>query len=109
MCVHVYGNSPSSAVATFGLLKSACEHQSPEFCNEVCELVNKQFYVDDTLVSVPDAKSAVELIKKTQAVLKENGNIRPHKIRSNSSEVLASFPPEDLSEDVLNMDFSYQV
>lgn len=75
----------------------------------MCELVNKHFYVDDALVSLTDAKSAVELVKKTQAVLKENGNIRLHKIRSNSSEVLASFPPEDLSEDVLNMDFSDQV
>lgn len=34
-------------------------------------MVNKQFYVDDALVSLPDAKSAVELIKITQAVLKE--------------------------------------
>lgn len=75
----------------------------------MCELVNKQFYVDDALVSLPDAKSAVELVKKTQAVLKENGNIRLHKTRSNSSEDLASYPPEDLSEDVLNMDFSDQV
>lgn len=71
MCVHVFGNSPSPAVATFGLRKSACDHQSPEFCNEVCELVNKQFYVDDALVSLPDAKSAVELKKKIQAVLKK--------------------------------------
>lgn len=90
MCVHVFGNSPSPAVATFGLRKSACDHQSPKLCNEVCELVNKHFYVDDALVSLPDAKSAVELVKKTQAILKENGNIRLHKIRSNSSEVLAS-------------------
>lgn len=80
MCVHVFGNSPSPAVATFGLRKSACDHQSLEFCNEVCELVNKQFYVDDALMSLPDAKSAFELVKKTQAVLKENGNIRLHKI-----------------------------
>ncbi|XP_052680227.1 uncharacterized protein LOC128160994 [Crassostrea angulata] len=58
MCVHVFGNSPSPAVATFRLRKSACDHQSPEFCNEVCELVNKQFYVDDALVSLPDANDS---------------------------------------------------
>lgn len=84
MCVHVFGNSPSTGVDTLGLRKYACDHQ---FCNEVCELVNKQFYVDDALVSLPDAKSAVELIKITQAVLKEKEKIRLHKIRSNSSEV----------------------
>ena len=71
MCAHVFSNLSSPAVATFGLHKSACDHQSPEFCNEVCELVNKQFYVDDALESLPDAKSAVELVKKTQVVLKE--------------------------------------
>ena len=105
MCVHVFGNSPSPAVATFGLRKSAC-HQSPESCDEVCELVNRNFYVDDVLVSLPDAKSAVTLLKKTQNVLKQNGNIRLHKIRSNSSEVLSSFPCEDLSEDALCVDFT---
>ncbi|XP_062594609.1 uncharacterized protein LOC134256031 [Saccostrea cucullata] len=106
MCVHVFGNSPSPAVATFGLRKSACDHHSTELCNQVCELVNKHFYVDDALVSLPDAESAIEIMKKTQDVLKQNGNIRLHKIRSNSSEVLKSFPTEDLSEDVLSMDFS---
>ncbi|XP_062619955.1 uncharacterized protein LOC134281515 [Saccostrea cucullata] len=105
MCVHVFGNSPSPAVATFGLRKSPCNHHSSELCNQVCELVNKHFYVDDALVSLPDAESAIEIMKKTQDVLKQNGNIRLHKIRSNSSEVLKSFPTEDLSEDVLNMDF----
>ena len=105
MCVHVFGNSPSPAVATFGLRKSAC-HQSPESCDEVCELVNRNFYVDDVLVSLPDAKTAVTLLKKTQNVLKQIGNIRLHKIRSNSSEVLSSFPCEDLSEDALCVDFT---
>lgn len=73
MFVHVFGNSPSPAVATFGLRKSACDHQSPEFSNKVCELANKHFYAYDALISSPDAESAVELVKKTQAVLKENG------------------------------------
>ena len=45
-------------------------------------------------------------MKKTQNALKQNGNIGLHKIRSNSSEVLSSFPREDLSEDALCVDFT---
>ena len=44
MCVHVFGNSPSPAVATYGLRKTVQNSQE-----DVKEFVRKNFYVDDTI------------------------------------------------------------
>ncbi|VDI78659.1 Hypothetical predicted protein [Mytilus galloprovincialis] len=54
MRVHVFGNSPSPAVATYGLRKTA---QSGEeiYGSDVLDFVNRNFYVDDGLMSLPTA------------------------------------------------------
>lgn len=99
MCVHVFGNSPSPAVATFGLRKTA--HVATEEYNmDVVNFVNNNFYVDDGLTSVPTDLEAVNLIQNTQQVLQKEGNLRFHKIASNSVEVLKCFPKEDLANDL---------
>lgn len=52
--------------------------------------------MDDGLTSLSSEQKTIHLMKKTQEVLKENGNIRLHKIISNSVNVMKAFPAEDL-------------
>ena len=62
---------------------------------EVKEFVQRNFYVDDSLVSKPTAVEVVTLIKNTQATL-ASANLRLHKVVSNSVNVMKAFPTEDL-------------
>lgn len=48
MRVHVFGSSPSPAVAIYGLHRAAKEEEQ-NFCSEVREFVEHDFYVDDAL------------------------------------------------------------
>lgn len=68
MNIHVFGNSPSPAVAIHGLHKSG---QSNEFHVDpnVQHFVLPDFYVDDGLKSLPTVQAAISLLKKTQDVL----------------------------------------
>ncbi|XP_060562316.1 uncharacterized protein LOC132721945 [Ruditapes philippinarum] len=99
MCVHVFGNCASPAVATYGLRKAV---QNAE--KEIQKFVCRNFYVDDALSSQHDAQQAINLMKKTRVVLKEEGNIRLHKIASNSPEVMSAFNKEDLGSDLKTLD-----
>ncbi|MCG8046575.1 MAG: hypothetical protein N0E48_13200, partial [Candidatus Thiodiazotropha endolucinida] len=100
MCVHVFGNSPSPAIATYGLRKSA--ENSEE---DVKTFVNKDFYVDDALTSLPTVKEAVSLMKRTQADLHSDGLVL-HKVVSNKEEVVLSFPPDQRAKGLKDLDLS---
>ena len=45
-------------------------------------------------------------MKQTPEALRMNGCIRLHKIASNSEQVMAAFPQEDLAKDLADMDLS---
>lgn len=100
MTVHVFGNSPSPAVATFGLRRAV--EGSPE---DVRDLVCNNFYVDDGLLSCATEEEAISLVHRTKEALQDGGNIRLHKFCSNSRRVLDSFAPEDLAKNLKNLDF----
>nr|XP_034305596.1 uncharacterized protein LOC117682359 [Crassostrea gigas] len=51
-CVHVFGNAPSPAIATYGLRKTV-ENCENTYGSDVKDFVNRNFYVDDGLVSSP--------------------------------------------------------
>ncbi|VDH90793.1 Hypothetical predicted protein [Mytilus galloprovincialis] len=51
-----------------------------------------------------NVESAVDLMKRTQKALVDGGGLRLHKIVSNSKAVLQSFPSEDLSSDLKDLD-----
>jgi len=99
MCVHVFGNSPSPAIATYGLRQSVRNRD-----NDVREFVNKNFYVDDGLTSLPTESKAIDLLKRTQEALAESG-LKLHKIVSNSKDVMRAFPAEDLAKDLKDVNF----
>lgn len=93
MTVHVFGNSPSPAVATYGLRKTAagCEQ-------DVVDFVSEDFYVDDGVTSTPNAAEAVSLVERTKTTLMEKGKLRLHKIASTDREVLKAFNKDELCE-----------
>lgn len=103
MKVHVFGNSSSPAVATYGLRKTA-EMEEETFGADMRRFVQQDFYVDDGITSLSTSHDATDLVKKTQAALLKGGNLRLHKIASNSEEVMNSFPQEDLAKDLRGLD-----
>ena len=102
MSVHVFGNSPSPAIATLGLRKAA-KVSADEYGEDVLKFVSDNFYLDDGLISLDTPEEAVSLLKRTQEALKAGGNLRLHKIASNSKEVLQTFSKEDLAESIVDL------
>lgn len=103
MKVHVFGNSPSPAVAIYGLHRAA-QHGASEYGTDAKHFVERDFYVDDGLKSFSSAAKAIDLLKRTQEMLAAS-NLRLHKIASNDSEVLDAFLPEDHAKGLQNLDF----
>lgn len=82
MCVHVFGNSPSPAVATYGLRRTA-EIAENQYGHDVRKFAEKNFYFDDALTSLSSPKEAISLLKRTLEALRTEGNLWLHKICSN--------------------------
>ncbi|XP_074634093.1 uncharacterized protein LOC141892648 [Acropora palmata] len=105
MNVHLFGNGPSPAVATFGLRKTASDGEE-EFGKAATNFVHRNFYVDDGLTSLPTAAQAIDLVTTTQAML-TTANLRLHKVVSNSVEVVEAFSNEDRGKDLRNLDLRH--
>ncbi|XP_038062985.1 uncharacterized protein LOC119733659 [Patiria miniata] len=93
MKVHVFGNSPSPAVAMYGLRRAAQAGEQVHGA-DTREFVERHFYVDDGLKSLPTEEEAIDLLQRTRASLAES-NLRLHKIASNSTTVMQAFPADD--------------
>lgn len=104
MKVHVFGNSPSPSIAIYGLRLAAKEGER-EHGADTQRFIERHFYVDDGLMSLPSDTEAISLLKRTQASLAES-NLRLHKIVSNSPAVMKAFPPEDHAVSVQDLDLS---
>ncbi|XP_071098015.1 uncharacterized protein [Haliotis cracherodii] len=103
MKVHVFGNSPSPAVATYGLRRSA-KSVVETYGKDVQLFVERDFYVDDGLTCLQTTEQAIDLIKRTQQALLSGGNLRLHKVASNDPEVMKTFPSDDLAKDLKDLD-----
>lgn len=104
MRVHVFGNSPSPAVATYGLRRAAQEGEK-DFGRDVCEFIKKDFYVDDALRSFATEAEAVDVLKRAQNLL-AGYNIKLHKITSNKVDVINAFPKEDRARGLETLDLA---
>ncbi|XP_030835887.1 uncharacterized protein LOC115921808 [Strongylocentrotus purpuratus] len=85
---------------------SAYERQQrmeDEFGADAAEFIRKDFYVDDGLTSVPSTQIAVKLLKDSQGICAKAG-LKLHKVISNDIDVLKSFPKEDRSKEVQQLD-----
>ena len=86
MTVHLFGNGPSRAVATYGLRKTVKQGEEAD----VKEFVERNSCVDDGLVSTPTVDEVITLVKSTEATL-TSANLRLHKLVSNSVSVMEAF------------------
>lgn len=101
MRVHVFGNSPSPAVAIYGLRRAA-QKGEPKYGADTQQFVERHFYVDDGLISLPTESAAIDLMKRTCASLAES-NLKLHKIASNSVAVMQAFEPEELASNIKDL------
>ena len=107
MTVHLFGNGPSPAVATFGMRKTA-DHGEEKFGTETKEFVHRDFFVDDGLTSRATEPEVTDLVKNAQAML-ATANLRLHKVVSNSIPVMESLPVQDRAKDVRDLDLRHDV
>lgn len=102
MKVHVFGNSPSPAVAIY-CMRRAAQKGEREHGSDARQFVERQFYVDDGLTSAAKPEEAIDLLTRTREMLAES-NLRLLKVASNSSQVMEAFPAEDRAKDLKDLD-----
>ena len=73
--------------------------------SDVKSFVNNFFYVDDALHSAPDSTTAIDLLRRIQAML-ATANLRHPKIAPIHAEVMENFLPDDHASGLHKLDFS---
>lgn len=101
MRVHVFGNSPSSAVAIYGLRRAAKQGEA-EFGSDTSQYIERDFYVDDRLKSFSTEAEAICVIKQAQEMLAAS-NLQLHEIASNRPAVIEAFPPKDRAKEIKDL------
>ncbi|XP_030597267.1 uncharacterized protein LOC115788399 isoform X1 [Archocentrus centrarchus] len=92
MAVHLFGAASSPGCANFGLKHLARQHHASY--PVASTFMEKNFYVDDGLVSVSSVEEAVKLITESQELCKRGG-LRLHKFNSNMETVLTCIEPSE--------------
>jgi Pao retrotransposon peptidase/Family of unknown function (DUF5641)/Protein of unknown function (DUF1759) len=103
MTRHLFGATSSPACATFALRKLAKDFSAKY--PRASEFVDKNFYVDDGLISVDGVDSAKELIREVREIC-ASGNLRLHKFMSNDPRTLESLPASELSQVMDNFELA---
>lgn len=99
--VHIFGNRPSPAVATFGLRHATQRAQST---SEVAmNFLKRKVCVDDGLGSADSVQEAIHILTEARKILNKF-NIRLHKITASNSEILDAFPVSEHVESVVSME-----
>ncbi|XP_077361612.1 uncharacterized protein LOC144006574 [Festucalex cinctus] len=90
-----FGTTCSPCCATFALQKHVCDHSQPS--EDVRETIEKSFYVDNCLQSVPTVQEAQHLVNKLTALLAAGG-FELRQWASNVPETIKHLPREVRSE-----------
>ena len=102
MTVHLFGATSSPSCGNFALKQTANDFEG-EYGEQAANSIRNDFYVDDSLKSVPTTASAVELVKNVKAMCHQGG-FNLHKFLSNSKEVIKSILESDRTEGVKEID-----
>lgn len=94
MRIHLFGASSNPGCANFDL-KQIAAYNEAEYGTVVANFLRNTFYVEDGLKNVSPVSSAVDMIQKYQAMCRDGG-LRLQRIASNSKDVLANIPLEDV-------------
>ncbi|XP_023815425.1 uncharacterized protein LOC111948165 isoform X1 [Oryzias latipes] len=104
MRVHLFGAASSPGCANYGLKHVAAQGRG-FFSQAAIRFIERNFYVDDGLMSVTSVDEAITLIKEARQIC-SSGRLRIHKFISNCTEVLASIPKEECAETTQNQDLA---
>ena len=102
MKVHLFGKADSPCIAAWTLQRTATDNAA-KFGNDFCDIVRKNFYVDDCLFSVPTAQEAIGASLQLMQLLK-GGNFRLTKFISNDLKVLKTIPAEERTVKSLDLE-----
>lgn len=104
MTVHLFGAVSSPSCACYALRKTAEDNQS-SFSDEVNGTINRNFYMDDCLKSLPSEEAAVKMVQDLTTVC-QRGGFHLTKWFSNNRGVLLSIPEKQRSKILheLNLD-----
>lgn len=108
MKVHVFGNRSSPSVAMYGLRRIG-DLAAESYGQEVKDFIVNDFYVDDGLKSCATTREAINILQKTKDAMKEYGGLRLHKFASNEKEVMEAFDSNDLSKNIVDLNFEKDV
>ncbi|XP_054600468.2 uncharacterized protein [Nothobranchius furzeri] len=92
MAVHLFGAASSPGCANFGLKHLARQHKASYPLAST--FMEKNFYVDDGLVSIPSIDEAKKLISESQELCKKGG-LRLHKFNSNEEAAVSCLNPSE--------------
>ena len=102
MTVHIFGAVSSPGCANFALKKIAEDNR--DICTEMTyNFLNRNFYVDDGLISVASTKQATRIVQESMVVC-SNGQLRLHKFVSNSRKILECVPQSERATSISNYD-----
>ncbi|XP_038152621.1 uncharacterized protein LOC119790925 [Cyprinodon tularosa] len=104
MKVHLFGAASSPGCANFGLKHLATQGEG-KFSPNTVKFIQRNFYVDDGLVSVKSEAEAIKLVKEARELC-STGKLRLHKFVSNSDNVLKSLPREECADSVKDLDLA---
>ena len=96
MKVHLFGATSSPRCVAFSLCQAACDFGGA-YEPVVASTVERRMYVDDYLTSVSNVETAIEQVGGLRSLLAKAG-FRLMKWLSNSEEVLASIPENELTK-----------
>jgi len=102
MGVHLFGATSSPSCAAYSLQRTARDN-SMKFSEETVKTVERNFYVDDLLKSVTDAKVGIQLSRELREML-SLGGFRLAKWMSNNKEVMDSIPVTERADISTNVD-----
>lgn len=94
MNVHLFGKNDSPCIANFSLKKSAKDQQDI-FEKEVCDTVERDFYMDDFLKSGENIDNLIKLANELHELLSKRG-FRLTKFISNNQNILDELPKTEL-------------
>ena len=95
LTVHCFGLTSSPSVAGYALQRTAEDNRS-QSSTEAVQVVYRNIYVDNVLVSVADSKRVVGLVKELDSLLGSAG-FELAKLSSNRPEVLEALPADRLA------------
>lgn len=106
MRVHIFGASSSPGCANYGFryLDNKFEKEYPR----AAVFIQRNFYVDDGLISVDSVEEAKQLIKEAKEICAK-GYLRLHKFVSNNKEALDAVSEDEHDSASKEVDLNYNI